>query len=153
MNNLTDGTSENCFESYMGELDIGNTQGADKKAFEEKKCQASPITFEKDVDKDSKLFLLSEWNYHETDDYLLLFWPSKYDFLQSFLLKLMNKPYRPPILNEVYFWRKGEKGLFFKKALIDSPHPIAARMGTSCYHTHGKLYIFGGFYPGQKNYL
>ena len=65
----------------------------------------------------------------------------------------MGKPYRPPILNNFYFWKKGSKGMVFQKANFEAPHEIAARIGTSCYSTHGKVYIFGGFYEGEKNYL
>jgi hypothetical protein len=41
----------------------------------------------------------------------------------------------------------------FKKVNTHSPHDISARIGTSCYSAHGKVYIFGGFYEGDKNYL
>lgn len=92
------------------------------------------------------MFIHADWNFHETEDYLLLFWPSRYDFLQAFLLKLMNKPYQAPILNEIYFCRKGGKSPVFRRVLGQSEQVIPARMGTSCYDTHGKVYVFGGFY-------
>ena len=100
-----------------------------------------------------QLFVLADWNFHETEQYLLLFWPSRYDFLQAFLLKLISKPYRPSILPLFFFCKKGQKELKFQLAKVHSPHDISARIGTSCYSTHGKIYIFGGFYEGQKNYL
>ena len=53
--------------------------------------------------------MMADWNYYESENYLWLFWASRYDFLRGFLLKLMNKPYRPGIMNEVYYWRKGSK--------------------------------------------
>lgn len=65
----------------------------------------------------------------------------------------MNKPYRPPILNNFYYYHKGSKDIHFKKVPTHAPHDICARIGTSCYSTHGKVYIFGGFYEGDKNYL
>jgi hypothetical protein len=58
----------------------------------------------------------------------------------------MNKPYQPPILNEFYFHRKGSKSATFKRVLTHADNSIPARMGTSCFDTHGKVYIFGGFY-------
>lgn len=67
MNNLTDGTSQHSFESYYSEVDIGNSVQVDKKNFEEKKCLAVPIVFENEpgiVDKDRKLYILADWNYH-----------------------------------------------------------------------------------------
>ena len=47
MNNLTDGLSEHSFENYYAEMDIGSHHViGDKKAFEDKKCMVTPITFE-----------------------------------------------------------------------------------------------------------
>lgn len=67
MNNLTDGSSESSFLSYYSEVDIGSgLMGGEKKTFEEKKCLAVPISFEREglVEKDTKLFILAEWNYY-----------------------------------------------------------------------------------------
>ncbi len=65
----------------------------------------------------------------------------------------MNKPYQAPILNEFYYCRKGFKNPVFKRANIQSQTIIAGRIGTSCCDISGKIYIFGGFYERQKNYL
>lgn len=45
----------------------------------------------------------------------MLYWPSRYDFFKAFLLKMMNKPYQPEILNEVYLCRKGLKTPVFRR--------------------------------------
>jgi hypothetical protein len=64
-------------------------------------------------------------------------------------MKLMNKPYHPQILNEIYIFNKETKNnnnIIFKKINIDSTHPIAPRVGVSCYDFDDKIFIFGGFY-------
>lgn len=51
---------------------------------------------------------------------MILYWPSKYDFFKAFLLKMMNKPYQPEILNEIYIAKKNQKNPIFKKIPISS---------------------------------
>jgi hypothetical protein len=99
------------------------------------------------------LFILAEWNYYESDNSLILYWPSKYDFLSAFLLKLINKPYHAEILKEVYFWRKGGKQPIFQRVQVTSDCEYSPRIGCSSYQFQDKIYIFGGFYEKEKNYL
>jgi len=72
------------------------------------------------ANKERKLFILAEWNYCESENFLILYWPSKYDFLSAFLLKLMNKPYHAEILKDIYFCRKGSKQPIFQRANVTS---------------------------------
>lgn len=82
-----------------------------------------------------------------------MYWPSKYDFLKAFLLKLMNKPYQPEIMNTIYICKKGFKQIIFKKVNVVSDCEISGRMGCSGYEFSNKIFIFGGFYEKEKNYL
>lgn len=102
--------------------------------------------------KERRTHLLSDWNYHESDNFIFLFWPSRFDFMQAFLLKMLNRTYYPEILNRVYVCAKGGKPVFRRLALHEQV-PIAPRMGCSCYELDGKVFIFGGFYGREKNYL
>jgi hypothetical protein len=96
--------------------------------------------------------VLSDWSFHESEDYLVLFWPSRYDFLEAFLHKLMHRPYQPRILSHVYLARKGQKAPLFRRVPL-SDAALPARVGASCYEFEGKVFVFGGFYEREKNYL
>jgi hypothetical protein len=118
-------------------LDISNAyQAGDKKVFEERKCLAIPLTFENEMGEQEnrkRTYVLTEWNYHESDESLLLYWPTHYDFFRAFLMKMMNKPYQPSILNHIYLSRKGSKTPLFRKLALAAENGMPARMGTSSY--------------------
>lgn len=82
-----------------------------------------------------------------------MYWPNRYDFVSAFLLKLMSKPYEPEISPHFYFHHKQDKTPTFQRQLIHADVPIAPRMGCSCYEFMDRLFIFGGFYQQEMNYL
>jgi hypothetical protein len=53
----------------------------------------------------------------------------------------------------VYICKKGAKIPVFRKISLAVDNDLAARMGTSSYEFEGKIFIFGGFYQKEKNYL
>ncbi len=91
-----------------------------------------------------RTWVLSDWTFHESEDYLMLFWPSRYDFLEAFLHKLLNRPYHPRILSQLFLARKGQKQPYFRRVPLSESLP--ARVGASCYEYEGKVFVFGGFY-------
>jgi hypothetical protein len=88
--------SQSNFLNYYTELDITGCYKEQEKIIEEKKCTAIPIVFEDvdgNVEEKNSISVKCEWNFHETENYLIIFWPVKYDFFKAILYKMMNKPY------------------------------------------------------------
>ena len=48
----------------------------------------------------------TQWNYVETERYIILYWPSLYDFILAICYKIQGIVYEPKILNEIFILDK-----------------------------------------------
>jgi hypothetical protein len=96
------------FESYIADLDVTEETNKERKNIEEKKALAIPISFKScEHMLTPKTFLVkSDWNFQETQNYNILFWPTEFDFLKAIIYKMLNRTYSPKISNDIYIASK-----------------------------------------------
>jgi hypothetical protein len=108
MNNLSDDKPA-YFENYLAELDVTDEENKERKNIEERKALAVPLVIkeEEGVSLQMKTMVVkSEWNFHETQEYIVLFWPTEFDFLRATIYKMLNKTYSPSISSSIYISKK-----------------------------------------------
>ena len=99
----------------------------------------------------------TQWNYAETDNYLLLYWPHQFDHVQYYLHKLLKKKYEPRISEPIFVCHKAhdfnpreQKALFHK---LNVPEHIDVLPRCSTLFLDDQLFFFGGFHDRESSYL
>lgn len=100
----------------------------------------------------------SDWNYAETEHNVLLYWPSRFDFINNYFSRLLSRPYEPPLIPRIFAAVKSggdtlgkTDGLFYEvRVMGDSVPP---RWGCSSFSLQDQLFIMGGSYGREKSYL
>ncbi len=108
MNNLSDDKPA-YFENYLAELDVTDEENKERKNIEERKALAVPLVIKEEEGTSlqmKSMVVKTEWNFHETQEYIVLFWPTEFDFLRATIYKMLNKTYSPSISSSIYVSKK-----------------------------------------------
>ena len=108
MNNLSDDKPA-YFENYLAELDVTDEENKERKNIEERKALAVPLVIKEEEGASlqmKSMVVKTEWNFHETQEYIVLFWPTEFDFLRATIYKMLNKTYSPSISSSIYVSKK-----------------------------------------------
>ncbi len=85
-----------------------------------------------------------------------MFWPQIYNELEHILCRIADVEYKSEITTDVYRANRNNPFLFNCMSIQNySQYPIIPRTGVKCYEVPdtNKIYILGGFYTNQDNYL
>ncbi len=84
-----------------------------------------------------------------------MYWPSEYDFVKAALFKMMKQQYEPRICHDIFVAKKSTYTQFYKARInLDiSAVTVLPRRGCSTYNYKNKLFIFGGVYEREYNYM
>ena len=91
---------ESCYQVYV-------TRGKSNK--KEQRCYLTPVVFRDGkggIQRKSKFQMWTQWNYAETQNYILLYWPHQFDHIQHFLHKLLKKKYEPKLSELIFICHK-----------------------------------------------
>lgn len=117
-----------------------------------------PITFHQ-ARALPKYSIRSNWNYAETRNYYMLYWPVEYNILEAKLRSIEDLPYEPSILAEIYVAKvlpsNEPSRLQFHLVNLNENQAVLPRRSCSAYEMveEDKIFIFGGMYEREYNYL
>lgn len=101
---------------------------------------------------------LTHWNYHQTREYVFWYWPQRFDMQSWVLLSMAGRSYTPILENLVYRASVDQPEIFRPLEIKENTQRATLpRYGCSSYSmtvgTQTHIYIFGGFYNNENNYL
>ena len=98
---------------------------------------------------------LCNFNYYETKEYCILFWPTLYDHTLAALHSFAGTAYQPIVTSLIFLAHRQDPSNVVQVTPANNAL-VVPRSGCTCYQpndNNNTIFIFGGFYSGDRNYL